>query len=150
MLDPADILSYPRDRRFLLRFASVFVRPHMLPSGAGFGTVLLGSRSQSILALPLWRYQCSLCIHPCLYAIGICRYTCFFGWKQTHSQIRISCRSASHLGISHSILDSPFQNVFQTYARPTSLFHQQFICIRIHPTFKRAGLSAMHSVISRI
>jgi hypothetical protein len=77
----ADILSYLKDRRFLLRFASVFVRPHMLPSER-VSEPLPGSRSQSILALPLWRYQCSPCIHPCLYAIGICPYSASFGWVQ--------------------------------------------------------------------
>jgi hypothetical protein len=111
---------------FLLHFASVFVRPHLLPSER-VSEPLLGSRSQSILALPLWRYQCSPCIHPCLYAIGICSYSAPFGWMREHSQLRISCRSASHLGISHSILDSPFQDVFQTYARSTSFFHQQHL-----------------------
>ena len=114
--------------------------------GAGFGTLLLGSRSQSILAVSFWAYQCCPCMHPCLHAIGTCSHSASFGWMRKHSLLWISCHSASRLGISHSTLDSPLQDVFQIYARPISSCHRRILyTFRIHPTIEHRGLSAMHS-----
>jgi len=42
---------------------------------AGFERTHYGVlRSSLPLKLPLWGYQCSLCMHPCLHAIEICLY----------------------------------------------------------------------------
>ena len=107
----SDILPPLKVMGFLLH--STLSPSSSVAIGAGFGTFLLSSRSQSIFALPFWAYQCCPCIHPCLHAIGICSHSASFGRMREHSLLWISCHSASRLGMSHSTLDSPFR----TYSR---------------------------------
>ena len=146
------IIIVHRDSDILppLKVMGVLLHSTLSPSssvaiGAGFGTFLLSSRSQSIFALPFWAYQCCPCIHPCLHAIGICSHSASFGRMREHSLLWISCHSASRLGMSHSTLDSPFQDVFQIYARPISSYHRRILyTFRIHPTIGNRWFSAMH------
>jgi hypothetical protein len=47
----------------------------------------------------------------------------------------------------HLTLDTPLQDVFQIYANDIDdIMTTKYKNIRIHPTFKRGGLSAIHFV----